>query len=510
MAIVFEAESYRRRRNGKQLNGAAELIALAAQFLPRFKRSRTAEESLLCQQTCLASASELMAEIKDLINFHRPCLTFPLNEYWWQLSSCAENPCSISATLKFPEGNPSDKSSWFTAELVWLFEENLQQQTIARLEWYSHASFKTRFKLNILLSMAAYTEERMRKLNLAIEQMTLSSGQVQNANSSAISSYSPEGVKLLVEKSAAAAAWPSPQDYNEAIQNPSSCFADVDLTGCEAELNLLGMPKAVSGSFASVYRMCGEQRDWAVRCFLSPVRDQQQRYALLTKHLAAQSCKSIVDFSFVDEGIKVRDKFFPILKMEWIDGEPLHIYVERNLHDSTKIARLRSEFREMVCGLREAKIAHGDLQHGNILVRDDKLLLVDYDGMFIPELVRFQSAELGHPNYQHPKRDGKHFGLFLDNFAGWLIDTTLLFLEEDPLLWERFAGGDECLLIRRTDLISPQKSKLFNYLGEHSSFRLQQSMSHFTCLLKLELEEIPFLEAERTSEPLDETNLSTP
>lgn len=497
MAIVFEAEAYRRRRNNQQLSAFNYYLTVISQVVAFFKNVRRAEESMACQESCLAPARELMDEIKELINFHRPCLTFPLNDYWWELATADYATGRLSATLKFPEGNPADKGSWYTAELVWIFEQNLKNQTIVRLEWHSHALFQTKYKLNILLSMAAYTEERIRKLNLAIET-ALSNAPALSASSAAaaLSAYPAESVKLLRGKSPAVTVWPSPQDYNEAVQNPSICFVDNDLSSCDAELNQLGMPKAVSGSFASVYRMCGEDRDWAVRCFLSPVKDQQQRYALLSKHLAAQSCTSIIDFKFVESGIKVRDKLFPILKMEWIDGDPLHIYVEKNLKDTEKLAVLRSGFQEMVSGLRAARIAHGDLQHGNILVRDDKLLLVDYDGMFIPELVRFQSAELGHPNYQHPRRDGKHFGLFLDNFAGWLIDTTLLCLEEDPSLWDKFSGGDECLLFRRTDLISPHKSKLFNYLGEHSSVRVQESISHFISLLKLELEEIPFLEAE--------------
>ena len=219
----------------------------------------------------------------------------------------------------------------------------------------------------------------------------------------------------------------------------------------------------------------------------------------MSRHLARESASSIVEFSFLENGIKVGEKTFPVLKMPWIDGLPLNIYVENNLPNRQAMIELRQSFQELVCQLRQAKIAHGDLQHGNILVRENKLFLVDYDGIFVPELRQFHSAELGHPNYQHPKRQGKHFGLFLDNFAGWLIDTSLLCLGEDPFLWDRFKGGDECLLFRRSDLIEPEKSKIFSYLSCHASRDIQAATRHFLSLLRLDLEEIPFLQAEANS-----------
>jgi thiamine kinase-like enzyme len=36
--------------------------------------------------------------------------------------------------------------------------------------------------------------------------------------------------------------------------------------------------------------------------------------------------------------------------------------------------------------LNRAGVAHGDLQHGNILVANGKPKLIDYDGMYVPAL----------------------------------------------------------------------------------------------------------------------------
>src|ERR1700730_5314713 len=80
-------------------------------------------------------------------------------------------------------------------------------------------------------------------------------------------------------------AWPSPQDYNEAIQNPSSCFQDRELIGLSPQMTSLGLPKPATGNFATVYNLSGSGHEFAVRCFLHPLKDEQVRYAALSKCL---------------------------------------------------------------------------------------------------------------------------------------------------------------------------------------------------------------------------------
>jgi hypothetical protein len=45
--------------------------------------------------------------------------------------------------------------------------------------------------------------------------------------------------------------WPTSQDYNEAIQNAASSFADPGLKGGAVTVNNLGLPVPRSGNFAS-------------------------------------------------------------------------------------------------------------------------------------------------------------------------------------------------------------------------------------------------------------------
>jgi tRNA A-37 threonylcarbamoyl transferase component Bud32 len=263
--------------------------------------------------------------------------------------------------------------------------------------------------------------------------------------------------------------WPTPQDYNEAIQTPKISFKDPELQESTPELNALGLPRPNSGAFASVYRVTSRGRDWAVRCFLRNVEGQHERYMELSKFIMADDLIYTVWFEYIEQGIRVRDKWYPILKMEWVDGVSLDQYVRKNLQDKEAILQLLDRFLLMSDRLLKANVAHGDLQHGNILVVEDDLRLVDYDGMFVPALAGKKSFELGHPNYQHPQRSQEHFGPYLDYFSQRVISASLKSLAVDPSLWYKLGGGDECLLFRRSDFLNPTTSLAFSMLEYHPS-----------------------------------------
>src|SRR5690349_8446551 len=134
--------------------------------------------------------------------------------------------------------------------------------------------------------------------------------------------------------------WPTPQDYNEALQNPALNFADPELRRGTPELTPLGLPRAITGGFASVYRLRCGSRDWAVRCFLREVPDQQERYAAIGKHLATAKLPATVGFHFLADGIRVGGRPYPIVKMEWVQGEPLDRWIERHLGDPVALRAL--------------------------------------------------------------------------------------------------------------------------------------------------------------------------
>jgi hypothetical protein len=289
--------------------------------------------------------------------------------------------------------------------------------------------------------------------------------------------------------------WPTPQDYNEAVQNPRTCFADEQLCNSRIATNKIGLPHAASGSFASVYKATTGDSSWAVRCFLNNRSEQKARYEHISEFVLFDNLESTVDFYYLDQGIKVRGKWYPCLKMTWVDGLTLDRYIEQSYSDTNKMTNLLKGFHQMVGELEGAGIGHGDLQHGNIIVTDKGLRLVDYDTLFVPALSGLKSLEFGHPNYQHPQRNENHFDPNVDNFSRWLIHASIFCLAVDPTLYKTLGGGDECILFRRKDLLEPDDSMVFKTLLEHESEHIRQTASIIRRMLWAAPNTIPHLGA---------------
>ena len=288
------------------------------------------------------------------------------------------------------------------------------------------------------------------------------------------------------------AKWPSPQDFNEAIQNPNTCFADTSLRNGTVALNSLGLPRVESGNFANVYKVTCPDATFAVRCFTHQVADVAARYGLLSDFILNDDLIYTVTFHFQEQGIRVGKDWFPIVKMEWVDGDHFIPWIERNVEHPQNFIKLADNFLSMMSDLQQARIAHGDLQHGNIIIVDNDFRLVDYDGMFVPGMAGMTSNELGHSNYQHPRRDKSHFGSYLDNFSAWLIFASLEMIARDSSLWHDIGKKDgETILFTASDLSSPENSLTFRRLREHTDKDIRLAANSILDLLHLRPEQVP-------------------
>ena len=263
--------------------------------------------------------------------------------------------------------------------------------------------------------------------------------------------------------------YPTPSDYQEAVQVPASAFADADLQAATPRTNVLGLPQPITGAFAAVFPMTTEGgRTYAVKCFLKEVPEQQARYEAVAEHLGDLDLAALVDFDYQPAGVRVAGTEYPVLKMEWVDGTVLNRFVEEHLDAPDVLARLSAAWADLMGDLEDCDLAHGDLQHGNVLVQttDDglRLRLVDYDTMYVPALEGWRSAEVGHRNYQHPDRTDSDFGPTLDRFPGLAVYTALRALAARPSLWERYDTGEN-LLFRDADFYDPEQSALMDELA---------------------------------------------
>ena len=231
-------------------------------------------------------------------------------------------------------------------------------------------------------------------------------------------------------------------------------------------IDRLGMPLVTSGQFAYVYKVKSSDGagDFAVRCFRGHLSDRDQRYRAIQLHIQNYPVPSLSDFTYASEGILVEGNRFPILFMKWIEGPTLDLYLDEMIGRREVLLHLAEEWVKLIASLRKAGIAHGDLQHGNIIIERSIFRLVDHDGIFVPAMASWPSSELGHQHYQHPRRDAGFFDATLDNFSGLVIYLSLLSLAEQPGLWAEH--HDENLLFTKTDFIDPSASTLFAKIKE--------------------------------------------
>jgi WD40 repeat protein len=212
---------------------------------------------------------------------------------------------------------------------------------------------------------------------------------------------------------------------------------------------------------------------WALKCFTRPAAGLRERYQQIDAHLREARLPFSVGFQFLPEGVRIRGLWFPALKMEWIEGLQLNQFVGQNAGKPEHLRAILGLWVRLCKRLRDSKIAHADLQHGNVLlvpgetVNRLKLRLIDYDGMWVPALADNPSGEAGHPAYQHPARlRDRVYSADVDRFTHLVIGCALraLAIAGRPL-WDQFDNGDN-LLFREVDLANPAASPLFRTLWD--------------------------------------------
>jgi hypothetical protein len=309
--------------------------------------------------------------------------------------------------------------------------------------------------------------------------------------------------RLAVQrKKALSMSWPLSQDYNEAIQSPASSFADPELRAGQPVVNALGMPMPRSGNFADVYQFEGAHGErWALKCFTREIPRLQERYSEISKFLAQAKLPFTVDLHYLAQGIRIRGQWYPVLKMQWVEGLLLNEFVRANLAKPALLEALGQIWQRMARRLREAGLAHADLQHGNIILvpssRANALAarLIDYDGMWVPALARGESGEIGHANYQHPQRVlAASYNAEVDRFPLLAIACALrcLALGGAPL-WQRYDNGDN-LLFREVDFRKPADSPLFKELWNLPDAGAHDLVGHLTLAVAGPLDKVPLLQ----------------
>lgn len=269
--------------------------------------------------------------------------------------------------------------------------------------------------------------------------------------------------------------YPSPEDYMKAVQRRES-FTTEELRRADLVPHpLYQIPMPAAGTSAVVFKAIVDGDVAALRFFTRDDSWSSERYDALQEHFAARDLVGDVAMArWVHDGITVNGLSWPVVRMQWVEGHPLNKHVDELVarQDTRALGVLADAWLELVVRLQQAEFAHGDLQHGNVLVSPDgRLRLVDFDCSWIARFAGWPApAETGHRNYQPQVRP---WGRWMDTFSGLVIYTSLVALSKNPAPWPQLNTGEN-LLFRREDYQPPFDTAAWAHLQAIGDRRLDQ------------------------------------
>ena len=235
-------------------------------------------------------------------------------------------------------------------------------------------------------------------------------------------------------------------------------------------LDKYGEPYRSSGAFAVVFKMKDEQtgKYYALKCFTEEQEGRAEAYRQIAEELEFVDSSYITSVMYLEKELFVdsncEDEEFPVLLMDWIEGETMETYVAANYTDTHAMSMLCYRFCKMAAWLRSQSFAHGDIKPDNIMVRPDgSLTLVDYDGMFVPAMKGQKSPTVGTKDFSHPLRTIDDFDETIDDFALASIALSLKAISLNPSLLQTYGASDR-LLFSAADYLDLSKSNTFTAL----------------------------------------------
>ena len=263
--------------------------------------------------------------------------------------------------------------------------------------------------------------------------------------------------------------YPLISEYIEAIKSAEDNFEK--LSYLRPVLGADGLPVMSAGGFSVIFKMKDEQNGkfYAVKCFTKEQEGRNESYKLIADELEYVSSNYLTAIKyyenelFVDTG-NSEENDFPVLLMNWVEGKTLDVYVKENINNQYALEMLAYQFNKMAAWLITQPFAHGDLKPDNIIMKEDgQLVLVDYDGIYVPAMKGQKAREVGSPGFRHPSRTVDAFDEHIDDFSIASIALALKAIALKPVLWNEFGGNDR-LLFSENDFLDLSQSKVITAL----------------------------------------------
>lgn len=264
--------------------------------------------------------------------------------------------------------------------------------------------------------------------------------------------------------------YPLISEYVKAIQDAGNNLDK--LAHLTPVLDNHGEPYHICDAFAVVFKMQDKStgKYYALKCFTEEQEGRSDAYRQIAEELDMIEYPYIISVKYIEKEVCIdcqceEDKF-PVLLMDWVDGDTMEAYIAANYHNQSSMSMLCYRFGKMAAWLRTQSFAHGDLKSDNIIVRPDgSLALVDYDGMFVPSMKGRKSPTKGTKNFSHPLRTVDDFDETIDDFSLASIALALKAISLNSTLLDLYGKSDR-LLFSEEDYRNPSKSKVISALQE--------------------------------------------
>ena len=262
--------------------------------------------------------------------------------------------------------------------------------------------------------------------------------------------------------------YPLISEYVKAIQDAGDNLEQ--LAHLTPVLDDHGEPYRSSGAFAVVFKMQDKStgKYYALKCFTEEQQGRAEAYRQIADELGMVDSPYITSVKYMDKELFVdsqcEEDEFPVLLMDWVDGETMEAYIAANYRNQSAMLMLSYRFGKMAAWLRTQSFSHGDIKPDNIIVRPDgSLTLVDYDGMYVPSMKGSQSPTIGTRDFSHPLRTVDDFDETIDDFSLASIALSLKAISMNSTLLDTYGASDR-LLFSENDYRTPSKSKVISAL----------------------------------------------